>query len=504
MQPIVPPSQSDPPLILSLDLGSSSLRALLFDAAGRTVAGMQARRAHSLHTDSSGAAVADADALIRLTFECIDETLALAGPLVEDIAAVAGCTIVGNMLGVDAGGQAVTPLFTYADTRAAEDAELLKRELDEESFHQRTGVRFHPSYGTAQLHWLRRARSQEFQRVARWISLGEHLEARLFGAGGTSHSVASWSGLLDRLRLDWNAELLATLSLEPENLPRLASFASPRQGLRSEFAQRWPALAAVPWFPLIGDGAAANLGSGCVSPQRVALTMGTSTALRAVTGDLVAHLPAGLWCYRVDERRSLPGGALTEGGNMYAWLQASLKLAEADQVEAALAAAEPDGHGLTVLPFLAGERAPGWAGHARATIHGVTLATRPEDIVRASLEAVAYRIALVYADLRSLLPDEPQIIVSGGALASSPAWMQIVADALGRPLTHSAVPEASARGAALLALEALGALSSIELAPDFLGDTVQPNPARFDVYQRAIARQQALYNTLVRQRQPAS
>ena len=188
---------------------------------------------------------------------------------------------------------------------------------------------------------------------------------------------------------------------------------------------------------------------------------------------------------------------MTEGGNVYAWLRETLQLAEPEQVEAALAGGEPDGHGLTVLPFLAGERAPGWAGHARATIHGISLATRPEDILRASLEAVAYRIALVYDDLRSLLPGEPQIVVSGGALASSPAWLQIVADALGRPLTHSAVPEASARGAALLALEALGALPDIADAPDFLGDTVQPDATRFDVYRQAIARQQALYGRLV-------
>ena len=259
------------------------MRASLFDAAGRTVDGIQARRAHALQTDSSGAAVADADELIGLTFQCIDETLALAGSLAGSIAAVAGCSFVGNLLGVDEAGRASTPLITYADTRAAEDAELLKRELDEETFHQRTGVRFHPSYGTAQLHWLRRARSEEFGRVARWVSLGEFMETQLFGAGGTSHSVASWSGLLDRQRLDWDAELLAALGLTPDRLPRLTSFASPRQGLLPVFAARWPALAAVPWFPLIGDGAAANIGSGCASPGRVALTMGTSTALRAVT-----------------------------------------------------------------------------------------------------------------------------------------------------------------------------------------------------------------------------
>lgn len=497
MQPIVPPSRAEPPLILSLDLGSSSLRAVLFDVAGRTVAGMQARRAHGLHSDSTGAAVADADQLIRLTFECIDETLALAGPLVADIAAVAGCSLVGNMLGVDTAGQAVTPLFTYADTRAAEDVELLQQKLDEASFHQRTGVRFHPSYGTAQLHWLRRARPEQYDRVARWLSLGEYMETRLFGVGGTSHSVASWSGLLDRRSLDWDGDLLAALALTPQNLPQLTGFASPRRGLLAAFAGRWPALAAVPWFPLIGDGAAANIGSGCASPGRVALTMGTSSALRAVTDQDFAHLPAGLWSYRVDERRSLPGGALTEGGSVYAWLRQSLQLPAPAELETVLAQGEPDGHGLTVLPFLSGERAPGWAGHARATIHGLTLATRPEDIVRASLEAVAYRITLVYDDLHSLLPGEPEIVVSGGALASSPAWLQIVADALGRPLTLSAAPEASARGAALLALEAIGALASIDQAPDFLGATAEPDMQRHAVYQRAIARQQALYERIV-------
>ena len=324
------------------------------------------------------------------------------------------------------------------------------------------------------------------------------METRLLGEGGTSHSVASWSGLLDRQRLDWDAELLAALSLEPERLPRLTSFASPRQGLLPVFAARWPALAAASWFPLIGDGAAANIGSGCASPGRVALTMGTSTALRAVTSQPVAHLPAGLWSYRVDERRSLPGGALTEGGNVYAWLRETLLLAVPEQVEAALADSAPDGHGLTVLPFLSGERAPGWAGHARATIHGISLATRPEDIVRASLEAVAYRIALVYDDLRSLLPGEPQIVVSGGALGQLACLVAGCGRRAGQAADAlSCAGSLSARGSALLALEALGVLSDIAAAPDFLGDTVQPNGTRYETYRRAIARQQALYGRLV-------
>ncbi len=266
------------------------------------------------------------------------------------------------------------------------------------------------------------------------------------------------------------------------------------------FAARWPALRDAPWFPMIGDGAAANIGSGCVSPGRVALTVGTTSALRAVVTDPALSLPTGLWCYRVDSRRLLPGGALTEGGGVFAWLRRTLRLGDPIELEAALAGAEPDAHGLTVLPFFAGERSPGWDGDARATIHGLSLATRPEDIARAGLEAVALRIALVYNQLRSVLPAEPQVIAGGGALLSSPAWQQIIADALGVPIAISTIPEASARGAALLALEALGVVPDVGQAPDGVGAAVMPNLEHHWRYQSALERQQRLYAQLAADR----
>ena len=159
---------------------------------------------------------------------------------------------------------------------------------------------------------------------------------------------------------------------------------------------------------------------------------------------------------------------------------------------------EPDGHGLTVLPFLAGERAPGWAGHARATIQGLTLATTPRDILRAGLEAVAYRIALVFDLLRPVLPADPQVIASGGALLRSPTWLEIIADVLGRPVSVSQVQEASGRGSALLALEALGALAGLEDAPDFVSVARFPDADTHARYRLAIERQEALYEKLVK------
>jgi gluconokinase len=271
---------------------------------------------------------------------------------------------------------------------------------------------------------------------------------------------------------------------------------APLHGLAPDFAARWPALRDMPWFPAIGDGAAANVGSGCIGHERMALTIGTSGAVRVIQDD-VPHVPDGLWCYRVDRRRALLGGATSEGGNVYAWMRETLRLGEPDEIERAVGALPPDGHGLTVLPFLAGERSPGWADDAKATIAGLTLSTRPIEILRASLEAVAYRFALIERRICGQGDCPHRLIANGGGLLHSPAWMQIIADVLGRPVVASAEPEATSRGTALVALAALGALGALDAAPAADGTVYQPDQARHERYQAAISRQQGLYDLLV-------
>jgi gluconokinase len=466
---------------------------------------MTARETLELCTTTDGGSQADPDALLACAWRCVDGTLARAGALGAHIEAVAATTFVGNVLGVDERDRAVTPLITYADTCSVEQVDWLRRELDEDAVHQRTGCPFHTSYLPAQLLWLAQTQPDLFQRVARWISLGEYGERQLFplkrpgspGQVAVSYSVASWTGLLNRRGLEWDAPLLAVLPVGSDQLSPLGHGDEPHRGLRDRFADRWPALRDVPWFPAVADGAAANVGSGCMSPDRVALTVGTTSAVRLVTEDEVGRVPDGLWCYRVDGHRSLPGGALSEGGNLFAWMRATLQLPHRSQLDAALEAMAPDSHGLTVLPFLTGERSPGWAGDARATLHGLSLATTPLDILRAGMEAVAYRVALILDRLRPLLRDRFQVVASGGALINSSAWLQIMADVLGRPVAISQVEEASARGTALLALQAMGALDDLGRAPSFVGASVQPDAGRRACYVQAVARQQMLYDKLV-------
>ena len=490
--------RAESPFILSLDIGTSSVRAGFFDRSGRAIEGIEARQSLEIRTTKEGASETDADVLCELVWRCIDGVFAHGDSLLTQVRGIGTCTFVGNILGVDRNGRAITPLRTYADTRGDEEVVRLRAEFDEAEVHDRTGCHFHPAYLPVFFRWFARDQKELFHRVSRWVSIGEYLELKLFGETAVSYSVASWNGLLDRHRLVWDEELLKALPVTIEQFSPLVSSNIPRRGLLPEFAKRWPDLRDVAWFPALGDGATANVGSGCVSSGRVALTVGTTSAMRAVVDSPIAHVPAGLWCYRVDGKRSLPGGALSEGGNVFAWMKDVLQLGDLTRLETALATMDPDAHGLTVLPFLAGERSPGWQGHARGTVHGLSQATTSLDILRAGLESVAYRIGLVFELLRQLLPADPQIVASGRALLSSPTWLHIMTDVLNRPVAVSEVQEASGRGAALLALEALGVLPDLEKAPDLIGQIHYPDEGRHERYREAMERQRNLYEKLVK------
>jgi gluconokinase len=166
-------------------------------------------------------------------------------------------------------------------------------------------------------------------------------------------------------------------------------------------------------------------------------------------------------------------------------------------LEQELAALEPDAHGLTLLPFWSGERSSGWSTAARGGIFGFTQETKPVEIVRAALEAISYRFAVISKALDEIAPSAT-IVATGNALRSSPVWQQILSDVLGRSLLYGGSPEASIRGAALLALESAGKIATIEEVTVVGEWRVEPDMDRHAVYQRGLSRQEDLYKRLIK------
>jgi len=384
-----------------------------------------------------------------------DDVVAAVERVLDDRDPDATSCFAHSLVAVDRDWNALTPILGWRDTRSAGAAERLAGRLDAEGVHARTGAFLHPSYWPAKLAWLAETEPEIVRRTAWFVSFADYLR----GAPETSLSMASSSGLLDLTTHEWDEELLATLQVDRERLPQIAD------------------------LPLWVDAACSNAGCGCTDRDRAALMVGTSGALRVLYETTRPDPRPGLFLYRADERRVVEGGALSDGGNLYDWLERTLA-----DASGSLAGRDPSSHGLVFLPFLGGERSTGWNPEAHGTIHGLTFETTPLDLRQAAYEGVAFR----FAAIADLLPGIHEIVATGGGLLRDPDWIQIMADALARPVTVSAVPEASLRGAAVLALEQLGHTAAE--APT--GEVVHPRADRAEAYGVAREAQQKLYDAL--------
>ena len=435
--------------VLAVDVGTSSVRAQIFEADAQE--GEATRREYPGETDPAR--------LVALVREAIDE--AVAGHSYDAV----GASCFGHsLLALDERGRPLTPILGWRDTRSADAAGQLARRLDAEAVHQRTGCYVHSSYWPAKLAWLAAEQPRIFQAARRFVSFPDYLYEELLGRDvPASTSLASASGLFELHARAWDRELLAELAVEPEQLPQVSD-----QAIEG-------------WYPALLDGACSNLGVGCVTRERAALMVGTSGAFRTVYETDRPRARRGLFVHWVDGRRVVEGGSLSDGGSLSHWVDETLK-----EAGGSLADRDPGSHGLTFLALLGGERSPGWHQHAKGAIEGLTFETTPLDLRQAALEGVAFR----FAEVAELMPEVEEIVATGGALLNDADWLQIMADALGRPVTVSGVAEGSLRGAAVVALERLGETPS----PASLGRIVEPRPDRAGAYRAARERQRSLYD----------
>lgn len=483
--------------ILVLDIGTSSVRAAVYDFEGNVLPETMIKNEWRLTATDDGGAEIDATEAVTQVEKAIDEVLKKSSKLDGEIEYAAASSFWHSLVGIDKNAIPTTKLFGWADTRSRKQVEILRTKLDENKTHNRTGTRFHSSYWTAKLLWLRQEQPKVFQKTAKWLSLNDYISLKLFGRPVTSVSMASGTGIFDIRRCVWDKELLNFLKIGKENLPEIVAEDAQTFCLNETYAKRWKKLKNSKWFSAIGDGAANNIGAGCVQKSKAALMIGTSGAMRvAFQGDVPKNIPDGLWCYRIDRKRVLIGGALSDGGGLYRWLKDDLNLrCSDDELEDEIAKNAPDAHGLTFLPFLAGERSTGYNESAQGAILGLRSSTNAVEITQAALESVAFRFAEIYDQLNDVLKIR-EIIASGGALRESPVWTQIIADVLAQDLTLPETQEASGRGAVLLALEAIGEIKSIADLQTPKGQSFKFNKKRHIIYRKARERHQHFYKLL--------
>jgi len=454
------------------------------DAAPCALEGALARRPRRLNMAEPGQATFDADSYLADLVACIDELRGRG--LLEGVTDVGvGCQW-HSVVPLDAAGEPLGEVVSWADTRAGalgstagahpEASTLGAREArtlgasEAEALRQRTGCAYAPLYWTYKVPWL-----MERASARRYVGLAEYVTEKLLGDPSMSVSMASGTGLLATQALDWDPEALELAGLSSHMLPPLAS-RDWRGQLLAKWQTRWPELAATTWHPVVGDGAAANLGAGCDRPGRAAVTVGTSAAVRAVReAPDPSPLPARLWRYVVDHSRVVAGAAFSSGGQVYRWALSLWERAGEPRFDVDMPVAAGSG-GVGVLAWHAGARPPAAPVPAgEGVVFGLGLEHTGAHIVSAAAEAVCFELAEGFEALAG--GEQLEVVAGGGALEGNSWWRSRLASALGRPVRCAAQAESTALGAACFALGAR--------VPDPGGELVEPVAAEVAALQSA-------------------
>ncbi|MEA2319772.1 MAG: gluconokinase [Solirubrobacteraceae bacterium] len=485
------------PVVIGLDVGTTSAKAMAFATDGAEV-GAGAECGYPLLEPEHGRAEQDPDTVVRAATTVVRQAAAAARDAGAEVAGISVSTAMHALAGLDGEGRPLTPLVTWADTRAAAEAERLRAEHPE--LHGRTGTPLHPMAPLPKLAWFREHDPRTFEAVRRWVGVKELVLAGLTGECVVDHSVASGTGLMSLDRLEWDAEALEIAGIDAG---RLAPLVPATETLRLGAGATGPTGLAegTPVVAGGGDGPLANLGVGAVRPGVAACSIGTSGALRLVVEQPATDPQGRVFCYALTPGRWVVGGAINNGGVVLQWAGETLAPDLGPHPEEqllALAEHVPAGcDGLIMLPYLLSERAPHWSPLPRGAYIGLTRHHRREHLVRAALEGVCQQLALVLASMRESGNEVREVRATGG-FARSPLWRRILAGALGMPVGFPAGHQGSAFGAALLGMEALGLVESIDVAADLVqvDDVVEPGAAEAEAYAELLPTFGSLYGAL--------
>ncbi|WP_432498855.1 gluconokinase [Kineococcus gypseus] len=488
-------SATGTPVVLGVDLGTTSTKVVAFDAAGRERAAAGA--GYALREPAPGHVELDAAEVLAAAVRAARDAAARARAAGCTVAALSFSSAMHSLVGVDGDGRLLTQVITWADTRATEEAEELRPTEHGRALHRATGTPVHPMSPLVKLVHLRRHQPALFAAARRWVQVKDLLVHRWTGTWVTDRSTASATGLLELATGDWSGDALRTAGLSPLQLPPVAAATAVVGTLTAAAARELDLPARTPVVAGGADGPLANLGVGAVVPGTAALSIGTSGALRVAARTPRVDAAGRTFCYSLTDDLWVVGGATTNGGVVLRWLAEELlpdvseQAAElGDLPEEALlemAARVPAGaEGLLVLPHLLSERAPQWSALTSGAVVGLQRRHGRAHVVRAALEGVCQQLALVADSVEAAGPAIDEVRATGG-FARSAVWRQLLADVLGRPLSFAAGgQEGSSFGAALVGHHALGHLDLLEASRREvrIGEVVEPRAADAAVHAR--------------------
>jgi gluconokinase len=472
---------------IGIDIGTTSTKVVLFDEKGAAVA--HHAKNYPLLSEVPGAAEQRPDEIYEAVVYSLRETVRKSGDLAEKIGFISFSTAMHSLIAVDSDGKPLTNSITWADTRSESYAFAVRSSAEGIDLYKRTGVPLHPMTPLFKLQWLKSEQPEIFQKATKFVGIKDYILYRWFGEWATDYASAAAMGLWNMNTLEWDEEALQMAGVTPERLPEIQPTTFYWDSL-SETLEKLSGLdSSVKVVIGATDGPLSNLGVGAISPGDVAVTIGTSGAIRTISKTPILDAEGRTFCYPLTEKHWVSGGPVNNGGIAFQWLHDLFTEEETEgsyeELSQRAETAPPGSDGLIFLPHLTGERAPLWDAQAKGSFIGLTLLHKKDQMVRAVLEGTIFNLYQVYSLVKTQAQEKEDVkIFATGGFTNSPAWKQILADVFQKEVSIPEHTESSCLGAVQLGRFAIGETNVLQEVSEETKQygTVMPNAEHEAVY----------------------
>lgn len=484
--------------MIGVDIGTTSTKSVLYDENGQFI--MKHNIGYPLHTPNVDVSEENPDELFDAVLMTVKYVVREANIKKEDIKLISFSAQMHSLIALDTQHHRLTESITWADNRASKYAELINKEHQGSDIYQRTGTPIHPMSPLSKIFWMKHEQSDIYKQTAMFADIKTYIFYQLFEKYVIDYSMASATGMFNLEELDWDKEALELLGITEAQLPQLVPTTHILKGMKKRYATLMGIDENTPIIVGASDGVLSNLGVNSYKKGEVAVTIGTSGAIRTVINKPRTDYKGRIFCYVLDEDHYVIGGPVNNGGVVLRWLRNELLASEVetakrlgvdpyDVLTKIASRVKPGAEGLIFHPYLAGERAPLWNADARGSFFGLTLSHQKEHMIRAALEGVLYNLYTVYLALIEVMNETPSTIKATGGFAKSEVWRQMMADIFDTDLIVPESYESSCLGACVLGLKALGEIDDFSIIEEMVGTTNahQPDSATVQVYQQLVS-----------------
>lgn len=473
---------------VGVDIGTTSTKAVLFDNEGCIV--KSAYYEYHLVSNDTVSAEQDPNEILQAVLDTLKK-VTIGNEKIEFISFSAA---MHSVIAVDKEGIPITKCITWADNRAKEWSDKIKDEMNGLEIHRRTGTPIHPMSPFIKIVWLKNDYPEIYEQTYKFIGIKEYIFYYLFGEYVVDYSIASATGMFNLENLCWDKEVLELTGISEEKLSRLVPTTKIFKRLNTKIAIENGLPEKIPFIIGASDGVLSNLGVNAIRKGVIAVTIGTSGAIRTVVDKPVVDKEGKTFCYALTEKHWVIGGAVNNGGIILKWLRDEIASEEVrkarelgidpyDVITQIADSVMPGAEGVLFHPFLTGERAPIWNADARGSFFGLHIHHKKKHMIRAVLEGILFNLYDVLTILQNQVGETTQIQATGG-FARSEVWRQMMADIFGQKVIVPEVFESSCLGAVVLGMYATDEISDISEVSKFVRNTFEhtPNEDNVEIY----------------------